>query len=70
MTDNEVTELFGYCAHNKGTVKAWPDALGGIVGLVEEVRPPFFCKNCSNIEPTSYLNVLSKVRIRNKNTKR
>ena len=61
MTTDEIAKLFSYCVGNKGTVKAWPDALGGIIGQVQVTRPSKFCGNCPEITPVDHLNVHASV---------
>jgi len=61
MTDDEIHKLFSYCVGNKGTIKAWPDALGGIIGQVQVTRPSIFCDDCPEIMPSPYINVNATV---------
>ena len=56
MSSQEVNLLFSHCVGNKGNVKAWPDALGGIHGQVDVRRPSLFCEKCPDMEPIPFLN--------------
>ncbi|XP_076814212.1 sushi, von Willebrand factor type A, EGF and pentraxin domain-containing protein 1-like isoform X2 [Clavelina lepadiformis] len=60
MSGEEVASLYLNCVGNKGTVKAWPDALGGIVGQVDLIKPPSFCQACPDIIEEENLKVTTQ----------
>lgn len=57
MTASDVNLLHNLCVDNQGTVKAWPDSLGGIVGQIQIVRPQSFCSPCLEFEPAPHVNI-------------
>ena len=63
MRVDEVNLLYDYCVDNEGTVKAWPDALGGIMGQIKIIRPASYCTPCPEIELTSHINIEAPVSV-------
>ena len=57
MEADEIDRLFSFCAGNKGTIKAWPDTLGGIIGQVQVTEHSMFCGDCPEIVPNPHINV-------------